>query len=116
MSKLYHFDVSIVCAFVDISFFVKIMALMTSYPKVYYLEVSSRGVDYLPFFWLIFFQEVICGKCTILCTSEDVRNKQPSPEDLKNADYFFSQIYNVDLQHFTPIHKVVNKLGCHGEA
>ncbi|KAI5063518.1 hypothetical protein GOP47_0022065 [Adiantum capillus-veneris] len=56
--------------------------------------------------------EVICGKSKVLCTSKDVRNKQPSASDLKKADFFFSKIYNVDLQHLSPVQKVVDKLGC----
>jgi hypothetical protein len=51
-----------------------------------------------------------------LCTSKDARNKQPSPDDLKSADFFFSKVYNVDVQHFTPIEKVVQELGYDGEA
>ncbi|MCO5546726.1 hypothetical protein L7F22_000162 [Adiantum nelumboides] len=57
-------------------------------------------------------EEVICGKMKVLCTSKDARNKQPSAIDLKNADFFFSKIYNVDLQHLSPVQKVVEKLGC----
>ena len=61
------------------------------------------------------FQEVICGKCTVVCSSKDIRNRQPSESDIKNADFFFSQIYDVDLNQFRPIDEVVDKLGCHGE-
>lgn len=56
--------------------------------------------------------EVICGKCKVLCTSKDARNRQPSAKDLKNADFFFSKIYNVDLQHLSPVQRIVDKLGC----
>eukprot|EP00250_Pteridium_aquilinum_P010973 c19755_g1_i1 orf=466-2559(-) len=56
--------------------------------------------------------EVICGKCKVLCTSKDVRNRQPSASDLDNTDFFFSKIYNVDLQHLSPVQRIVDKLGC----
>lgn len=56
--------------------------------------------------------EVICGRCKVLCTSKDARNLQPSAKDLENADFFFSKIYNVDLQHVSPIQRVVDKIGC----
>lgn len=31
------------------------------------------------------------GKCKVLCTSKDARNRQPSEEDLRDADFFFLQ-------------------------
>lgn len=60
-------------------------------------------------------QEVICGKCTVLCTSKDARNQQPSEAEINNADFFFSQIYDVDLNQFKAINEVVDQLGYAGK-
>ncbi|KMZ58624.1 hypothetical protein ZOSMA_75G00570 [Zostera marina] len=40
--------------------------------------------------------EVLAGKCNVVCTSKDQRNPQPSPEDLKVADFIFYRTFNVD--------------------
>ncbi|KAI3835325.1 hypothetical protein MKW98_020441 [Papaver atlanticum] len=40
--------------------------------------------------------EVIAGKCNVICTSKDVRNPQPSEEEMKAADYIFYRTFNVD--------------------
>lgn len=56
--------------------------------------------------------DVVCGKCKVLCTSEDPRNLQPSENELKTADYFFSCIYNVDRRQLSAVQGVVDKLGC----
>ncbi|KAH6558299.1 hypothetical protein KP509_1Z070700 [Ceratopteris richardii] len=83
------------------------LELQTSDPKELYLAFGKgKGVTNENDL------EVICGKCKVLCTSKDQRNLQPSAKDLENADFFFSKIYNVDLQHLSPVHRVVDKLGC----
>nr|DAD46365.1 TPA_asm: hypothetical protein HUJ06_004595 [Nelumbo nucifera] len=40
-------------------------------------------------------QEVIAGKCNVVCTSEDPRNPQPSNEELEMADYIFHRTFDV---------------------
>ncbi|XP_026404721.1 protein ANTI-SILENCING 1-like isoform X2 [Papaver somniferum] len=40
--------------------------------------------------------EVIAGKCNVICTSKDVKNPQPSEEEMKAADYIFYRTFNVD--------------------
>ncbi|KAH0908673.1 hypothetical protein HID58_031994 [Brassica napus] len=40
-------------------------------------------------------QEAISGKCRVLCISKDVRNPQPSEEELKSADFLFHRTYDV---------------------
>lgn len=40
-------------------------------------------------------QEAIAGKCYVICTSEDRRNRQPSEEEIKLADYIFYRTFNV---------------------
>lgn len=39
---------------------------------------------------------MLAGKCNVVCTSKDQRNPQPSPEDLKVADFIFYRTFNVD--------------------
>lgn len=39
--------------------------------------------------------EAIAGKCYVICTSEDRRNRQPSEEEIKLADYIFYRTFNV---------------------
>ncbi|XP_077210536.1 bromo-adjacent homology (BAH) domain-containing protein isoform X2 [Tasmannia lanceolata] len=39
--------------------------------------------------------EVIVGKCNVICTSKDRRNRQPSDEEMKMADYIFYRTFNV---------------------
>lgn len=51
-------------------------------------------------------------KCKVLCTSKDTRNKQPSEDNLRDADYFFYRIYNVDRMCLSNVEAVVDKLGC----
>lgn len=43
--------------------------------------------------------ESICGKCNVVCTSEDKRNTQPSAPELASADYFFYRTF--DVEHYT---------------
>lgn len=50
-------------------------------------------------------------KCKVLCTSKDARNKQPSEEDLKFADYFYNCMYNVDLKKLSRLEGIVKVLG-----
>ncbi|KAJ4844300.1 hypothetical protein Tsubulata_030501 [Turnera subulata] len=38
----------------------------------------------------------IAGKCTVVCTSKDSRNPQPSEEELQIADFFFYRTFDVD--------------------
>lgn len=44
---------------------------------------------------LINAQEVINGKCNIVCTSKDHRNPPASAEELKRADYIFYRTFDV---------------------
>ncbi|CAH8363188.1 unnamed protein product [Eruca vesicaria subsp. sativa] len=39
--------------------------------------------------------EAIAGKCLVLCISKDVRNPQPSEEEIKSADFLFHRTYDV---------------------
>ncbi|KAK3164747.1 hypothetical protein QOZ80_1AG0024080 [Eleusine coracana subsp. coracana] len=39
--------------------------------------------------------EAIAGKCTVVCTSMDERNRQPSPRELELADYIFYRFFDV---------------------
>lgn len=39
--------------------------------------------------------EAVAGKCTVICTSKDSRNHQPSEEDLQMADYIFYRTFDV---------------------
>ncbi|CAH9072040.1 unnamed protein product [Cuscuta epithymum] len=39
--------------------------------------------------------EAIAGKCNVVCISEDKRNRQPSEEELKAADYIFYRVFDV---------------------
>lgn len=55
--------------------------------------------------------DCIVRKCKVLCTCEDGRNKQPSEEDLRDADHFFRRIYNVDLKKLSNIEGIVKILG-----
>ncbi|XP_017233334.1 protein ANTI-SILENCING 1 isoform X3 [Daucus carota subsp. sativus] len=41
--------------------------------------------------------EAIAGKCCVVCTSEDIRNRQPSEEETKMADYIFYRTFDVGL-------------------
>ncbi|MCO5577284.1 hypothetical protein L7F22_031111 [Adiantum nelumboides] len=50
-------------------------------------------------------------KCKVLCTSKDSRNKQPSAEDLKMADFIYNRMYNVDLKKLSNLEGIVKILG-----
>ncbi|XP_051137302.1 protein ANTI-SILENCING 1 [Andrographis paniculata] len=39
--------------------------------------------------------EAIAGKCNVVCTSDDPRNRQPSAEELKMAHYVFYRTFDV---------------------
>ncbi|CAL9231573.1 unnamed protein product, partial [Arabidopsis halleri] len=39
--------------------------------------------------------EAISGKCYVLSTSEDIRNPQPSDEEIKSVDFFFRRTFDV---------------------
>ncbi|KAG9455794.1 hypothetical protein H6P81_000302 [Aristolochia fimbriata] len=39
--------------------------------------------------------EVLVGKCNVICTSKDMRNPQPSSEDLRMADFIFYRTFDV---------------------
>lgn len=43
-------------------------------------------------------QEVIAGKCSVLCISNDSRNSRPSDEALKKADFVFCRTFDVGKQ------------------
>eukprot|EP00250_Pteridium_aquilinum_P006570 c16460_g1_i1 orf=127-2133(+) len=55
--------------------------------------------------------DVIVGKCKVVCTSKDPQIKQPSANVIENSDFFFSHVYDVDLEHTCPVERVVDKLG-----
>ncbi|KAK1416806.1 hypothetical protein QVD17_25923 [Tagetes erecta] len=40
--------------------------------------------------------ETICGKCNVVCTSEDERNPKTSVEELKMANYVFYRTFDVE--------------------
>lgn len=40
-------------------------------------------------------QEAVAGKCNVVCISEDIRNPQPSEEQLKRADFVFNRFFDV---------------------
>ncbi|CAL0332998.1 unnamed protein product [Lupinus luteus] len=48
--------------------------------------------------------ESVAGKCNIICTSKDTRNRQPSDEELKMAEFVFYRFFDVGSR------KVVDKL------
>ncbi|XP_070660543.1 uncharacterized protein [Malus domestica] len=60
-------------------------------------QISKFG--YLPVnkFLMEFFmqKEAIAGKCNVVCTSKDDRNRQPSKEELRTANYFFCRTFDV---------------------
>lgn len=39
--------------------------------------------------------EAICGKCNVVCVSKDSRNPQPSPDELRKADFIFYRTFDV---------------------
>ncbi|XP_017231637.1 protein ANTI-SILENCING 1 isoform X2 [Daucus carota subsp. sativus] len=51
----------------------------------------------------------IAGKCNVVCTSKDSRNRQPSEEELKLADYIFYRTFDVGL--CTILDKMDEKVG-----
>lgn len=53
--------------------------------------------------------EAIAGKCYVVCTSEDSRNRQPSEEETKLADYIFYRTFDVGL--CTILDKMDDKVG-----
>lgn len=60
-------------------------------------------------------QDCIERKCKVLCTSKDDRNIQPSEYNLKDAEYFFNKIYNVDLKKLSNLEGIVKILGQDGK-
>lgn len=50
-------------------------------------------------------QEVIAGKCDVVCISKDARNPQPSDEEVQNADFVFYRFFDVGQR------KVVDEIG-----
>ncbi|XP_076895358.1 protein ANTI-SILENCING 1 [Bidens hawaiensis] len=40
--------------------------------------------------------EAIAGKCNVVCVSNDIRNPQPSDEEVKAADFIFHRLFNVE--------------------
>eukprot|EP00249_Psilotum_nudum_P024075 c29082_g1_i1 orf=551-3115(-) len=55
--------------------------------------------------------EVILQRCKVLCTSKGSQNIQPSENDIKNADYYFYRIYDVNRKCLFEVDKVAKKLG-----
>lgn len=43
----------------------------------------------------VLFQEAIAGKCNVVCISKDIRNPQPSNEELEMADHVFYRTFDV---------------------
>ncbi|KAL5558791.1 hypothetical protein UlMin_035002 [Ulmus minor] len=42
--------------------------------------------------------EAIAGKCNVVCISKDNRNRQPSDEEIRNADFIFRRTFDVEQQ------------------
>ncbi|XP_076938013.1 protein ANTI-SILENCING 1-like [Bidens hawaiensis] len=40
--------------------------------------------------------EAIAGKCNVVCVSNDIRNPQPSDEEVKAADFIFHRLFDVE--------------------
>lgn len=40
-------------------------------------------------------QEAIAGKCNVVCIAKDVRNPQPSDEEIQMADFVFYRTFDV---------------------
>lgn len=53
--------------------------------------------------------EAIAGKCNVVCTSKDSRNRQPSEEELQLADYIFYRTF--DVGSCTILDKMDDKVG-----
>ena len=56
----------------------------------------------------ILIQEAIAGKCNVVCISNDERNRQPSKEEFKMADYVFYRTF--DVQERTVSDKLGEKI------
>ncbi|XP_009404821.2 protein ANTI-SILENCING 1 [Musa acuminata AAA Group] len=52
--------------------------------------------------------EAIAGKCSVICTSKDERNRQPSNRELEMADYIFYRTF--DVQTYTISEKINDKI------
>ena len=59
-------------------------------------------------------QDCIERKCRVLCTSKDVRNKQPSEEDIRLSEYTYLKVYNVDRKKLSNLEGIVKILGPDG--
>lgn len=53
--------------------------------------------------------EAIAGRCNVICTSEDIRNPQPSDEEVKLADYVFYRAFDVGTCAI--LDKMIDKVG-----
>ncbi|KAM0046338.1 putative BAH domain-containing protein [Helianthus debilis subsp. tardiflorus] len=53
--------------------------------------------------------EAIAGRCNVVCISKDVRNPQPSDEELKAVDFVFNRTF--DVQSCTVLDKMDDKVG-----
>lgn len=47
--------------------------------------------------------EAICGKCSVVCTSKDRRNTQPTEEELIKASYVFFRTFDVQRRRLSKI-------------
>ncbi|RZC79975.1 hypothetical protein C5167_042554 [Papaver somniferum] len=48
--------------------------------------------------------EAIAGKCYVVCTSKDIKNRQPSEEERRKAEFVFSRAF--DVREFTFLDKL----------
>lgn len=56
-------------------------------------------------------QEVIVGKCRVLCTAEDDYNKLPSRQQLQVADFFFNKAFDCDAMEITGLDNLCEDIG-----
>lgn len=56
-------------------------------------------------------QEVIVGKCRVLCTAEDDYNKLPSSQQLQVADFFFNKAFDCDEMEITGLDILSEDIG-----
>ncbi|KAL0323847.1 UNVERIFIED_CONTAM: protein ANTI-SILENCING 1 [Sesamum calycinum] len=85
--------------FSEIGQFYRFQALYEIYPRS--RSSSSDNGDVITIIFSIYESfgrinvEAIAGKCNVVCISTDSRNRQPSAEELRMADYVFYRIFDV---------------------
>ncbi|KAK2353946.1 protein ANTI-SILENCING [Trifolium repens] len=67
-----------------------IRSYQPSWNELFLASGKSKGVSNINLL------ESIIGKCSVVCTSEDKRNRKPSEKELKRADFFFKCTFDVD--------------------